>query len=119
MDDDNEVLTKGAFRIIFAEGMDHLARLVNKSLVGIEANMAKQEDIVALNRRVDAIEKELRGIHQKIDAIESELREIRYQLREVDSRAEVVDLEVRIAKLEKKVGTISSSRSRGKRASAL
>lgn len=89
MDDDNEVLTKGFFRAVLADSLDNFARIINQ---GFTADMADfREDVMlaikALSQRLDAVEKELRGMHQKFDAIGSEL------------------------------SAISSSRSRGRRAS--
>ena len=101
MDEQNEMVTKS----MFIASMDHLARLVNTGFMAMEEKMAgMREDITALTQRVDAIEKELRGMHQIFDAIFAELREIRNQIKEIDTRDDVVDLQIRVAKIEKKVG---------------
>jgi hypothetical protein len=60
-DDSDEVVTKGWFRTAFREGIDELAMLINKSFVGVESRMAKQEDLLALTERVVGLEKEMKG----------------------------------------------------------
>ena len=102
--------------------MDNLAALINKSFQAMEhrmetmeSGMAKQEDLLALSARVDKIEKrfekyvddndgEFKAIHKKFDIVFAELKEIRKQLNKVDTRAEVLDLQVRLGKLEGKIG---------------
>ena len=42
-------------------------------------------------------------MHQNFDAMFQELKAIREEIKEIDTCADVVDLQVRVAKLEKKV----------------
>jgi hypothetical protein len=56
-----------------------------------------------LAERITGLEKEMRGMHGNFDMIFQKFIEIRKQLEEVDSRSDVVDLQIRVAKLEKKV----------------
>jgi len=74
------------------------------------AETAKQEDLLALTDRVKSIEerldghdKEFRGMHQNFDMIFQELKAIREEMKEADTRADVVDLQLRVSKLEKKI----------------
>ncbi len=128
MNGKTEAVTMGVFR----EAMDNLASLVNKGFQAMEArmgalefcmeridsragmiesSMAKQKDLLlALTAHVDKIEKrldmhneEFKAIHKKFDIVFAELKEIRKQFNKVDTRAEVLDLQVRVTKLERKV----------------
>ena len=117
--DDNEVVTKGWFREAFREGIDELAILINKSFVGVESrmgqmesHMAKQEDLLALTERVKAIEitvyrhdKELMNIHGDFNMVIQELKSIRARLDQMeksDNSIDVVNLDLRVRKLEKR-----------------
>ncbi len=42
-------------------------------------------------------------MHQNFDMVFQQLKEIRGEIKEVDTRADVVDLQLRVAKLEKKI----------------
>ncbi len=71
---------------------------------------AKQEDLLALTERVKKIEerldghdKEFKGMHQNFDDLFQKIKEIREDMKEADSRADVVDLQIRVSKLEKKI----------------
>jgi hypothetical protein len=111
-DDGNEVVTRGWFRDAFREGIDELAMLINKSFIGMESRMAKQDDLLALAERVKAIEetvsghdKEFMGIHDNFSVVFGELKSIRERLDRIeknDLRPEVIDLDLRVRKLEKK-----------------
>jgi uncharacterized coiled-coil protein SlyX len=108
--DDGEVLTKGFFR----EAMDELIFLISKSFEGMESRMAKQDDLLVLTERVKEIEKivkrhdkELVNIHEEFSTVISELKAIRERLDRIeksDFRPEVIALDHRIRKLEKKAG---------------
>lgn len=100
MNEQNETVTKD----VFAAGIDHLARLVNAGFLEMEKRTAKQEDLLVLIQRVENIEKDLRVADNKFDAVFLELREIRNQIKEIDTRADVMTLEIRVGKLEKKLG---------------
>jgi len=95
------MVTKEMFQKVFHKGIGDLAILINKSFVGIESRMAKQEDLLELTRRVDKLEK---YAENRFDDLARELREIRHEIKEVDTRADVVDLQLRVNKLEKKMG---------------
>ena len=56
-----------------------------------------------LAERITGLEKEMRGMHQNFDMVFQKFIEIRKQLEEADSRGDVIDLQIRVAKLEKKV----------------
>ena len=64
---------------------------------------AKQEDLLALTDRVTALEKDVKGMHGNFDMVFQQLKEIRDEMKEADTRTDVVDLQLRVAKLEKKV----------------
>lgn len=90
--------------------LDKLAIMIQEGFMASANQMAKQEHLLALTERVKLIEerldghdKEFKGIHDKLDATFSELKEIRKEIKEADSRADVVDLQIRVTKLEKKV----------------
>ena len=68
---------------------------VNKTIEGLRNE---------LSERITILEKEMRGMHGNFDMVFQQLREIRNEIKEVDTRADVVDLQIRISKLEKKVG---------------
>jgi uncharacterized coiled-coil protein SlyX len=121
MNDNNALVTKeflrDTLRETFSEFGDRFAVLINKSFQGMEvrmarmeSQMAKQEDLLALTARVGKIEQRLDGhdrefkdIHKNFDIVFAELKDIRRQLNRVDTRAEVLDLQVRVTKLERKV----------------
>jgi len=67
------------------------------------AATAKQEDLLALTERVTVLEKEMKGMHGNFDMVFQQLKEIRIEIKEGDARADVVDLQLRVAKLERKV----------------
>ncbi len=76
----------------------------------MESGMAKQEDLLALVARVGEIERRLDGhdmrfkdIQENFDVVFAELKDIRRQLNRADTRAEVLDLQIRVTKLERKV----------------
>jgi hypothetical protein len=88
--------------VSLARKVDLIPLAGKDDLVPLRNDMALLREIVLdLAHRVDGIEKELRGMHQNFDAIFIELREIRNQINEIDTRADVVDLEIRVAKIEK------------------
>ena len=64
---------------------------------------AKQVDLLSLTERVVALEKEMRGMHGNFDMVFQRLKEIKNELKEADTRGDVVDLQLRVSKLEKKV----------------
>jgi hypothetical protein len=112
MNDNNELVTKGFLRDTFREGMENLTILINKGFQGVESRMATKEDLLALTARVRKIEQRLNGhdrefkdIHKNFDIVFAELKDIRRQLNRVDTCAEVLDLQVRVTKLERKVET--------------
>lgn len=109
--DDNEVVTKGFFR----EAMDELVALINKSFMGMEsrmAEMAKQEDLLALSKKVDGIEaivkrhdEELVNLHGDFEMVVQELKGIRARLDQIernDNSIDVINLDLRVRKLEKR-----------------
>lgn len=106
--DDNDVLTKGFFR----QAMDKLIFLISKSFEGVESRMAKQDDLLALTERVKAVEsivrghdKELINLHGDFNIFFAELKAIREGLDRMeknDLRPEVIALDLRLRKLEKK-----------------
>jgi hypothetical protein len=70
--------------------------------------MAKQEgllvlrgDVAALTERIDKLE---RSTDNRFTEILGELKEIRDEIKEVNCRADIVGLQLRVKKLEKKVG---------------
>ena len=117
MNDNNELITKGflrdTLRVALSEFGDSLAVLINKSFQEMESWVAKQEDLLALTDRVSKMEKrfekhsvdsdrEFKAIHKNFDIVFSELKDIRKQLNRVDTRADVLDLQIRVGKLERK-----------------
>ena len=64
---------------------------------------AKQEDLLALTERVVVLEKEMKGMHGNFNMVFQQLKEIKDEMKEADTRADVVDLQLRVAKLEKKI----------------
>jgi hypothetical protein len=64
---------------------------------------AKQEDLFALTERVVILEKEMKGMHQNFDAVFQQLKEIKDAMKEADTSADVIDLQLRVSKLEKKI----------------
>jgi|GEM_PF-734484 hypothetical protein len=105
---DDEVVTKGWFREAMKEAIDEFAIIVNKGFVGMESRMAKQEDLLALTARVDRFESRFdkfeKNTDGNFDKVFLELKEIRKQINnnEVDTRDDVVDIQARLTKLEKK-----------------
>lgn len=99
MNVNNEAVTKGMFR----DAMDNLTALINKSFQGMESRMATKEDLLALNERVDKIDRHLIEHDQRFDEIFHELKGIRREIKEVDTRADVVDLQVRVSALERQL----------------
>ena len=93
----------------FEGKFEDLVQIANKGFQGIEERMVTKEDfaleIGKINDRLDGLEKEMRGMHQNFDAVFLEFKELRNEIKEVDTRAEVIDLQVRVDKLEKKVRT--------------
>lgn len=86
--------------------LDKLAIMVQKGFMAT----AKQDDLLALAERVEILEdrmdghdKEFKGFHQKFDALFLELKEIRKEIKEADTRGDVIDLQIRVDKLEKKI----------------
>jgi hypothetical protein len=78
--DANEIVTKGFLRGELREMMDEFALLINKSFQDLESRMATKEDLITLRE----------DLHKEIRA--------------GDVRPDVVDLQHRVGKLEKKVG---------------
>jgi hypothetical protein len=110
MNDSNEMVTKGMFRDAmddiakrFDKRFDSCAGMINRSFQGLEFRMANREDLLALTVRVNGLEREMRGMHDNMDAIFLEIKETRREIKEADTRADVVDLQIRVGKLEKKV----------------
>ena len=111
--DDDEAMTKGWFREAMREAMGEFAVIVNKSFVGVESRMgriesrmgsvestmAKQEDLLALIKRLDKFEK---YTENRFDDVYRELKNIREDIKRIDARAEILDLQIRVTKLEKK-----------------
>jgi uncharacterized protein (UPF0335 family) len=64
---------------------------------------AKQEDLLLLTERVTVLEKEMKGMHGNFDFVFQQLKEIREEIKETGTHADVVDLQLRVSKLEKKV----------------
>ena len=89
MENKNQLLTRGEF----SEEMGKMAVMIQKGFDGIT------KDIADLSARMDKFE---RYCEKRFDAIGQELKDIRKQLSQADTRAEVVDLELRVSKLEKK-----------------
>jgi len=123
--DDNELVTKGFLRETLSEvvtkkflqetingAIDGLARTINKSFMGLEARfdsrMAKQENLlVLLTERVGNLEKDMKGMDGNFHIVFGELRAIRDRLDRIeknDLTADVVNLDLRVKKLEKKAG---------------
>lgn len=96
--EDNETVTKG----MFPKGIGDLAILINKSFIVMESRMAKQEDLVTLAERVGGPEKEIRGMHGNFDMVFQQLKKIGEEIREADTRVNVVNLQIRVGKLEKR-----------------
>jgi hypothetical protein len=102
MNENNGIVTKGFFRDTLRDAFCEFAAIINKSFEGIESRMAKQEDLLSLTDRVEKVERHLDEHDQKFDAIFYEIKEIRREIQEVDTRAEVIDLQIRVGKLERK-----------------
>lgn len=109
--ENDEVVTKGWFRgavrEAIREAVDELAMLINKSFVGVETRMAKQDDLLALTERVVGLEKDMRGMDNNFAVVFGELKSIRKRLDHIeknDSSADVVNLDLRVRKLEKRAG---------------
>jgi ribosomal protein S15P/S13E len=81
--------------------IDKLAIMIQEGF----AATASREDLLILTERVGKIERHLNEHDQKFDAVFYELKEIRREIKEVDTRADVVDLQIRVSKLEKRVKT--------------
>lgn len=79
--------------------LDDLATMVQQGFM----ETAKQVDLSALTERVGGLEKEMKGMHGNFDMVFQQLKEIRDEIKEADTRADVVALQIRVAKLEKKV----------------
>lgn len=117
--DDNELVTKGFLRITLQETINEaingLAQTINKSFINLEFRMAKQEDLLTLlTERVKSMEeqlnghgKDIKGMHNNFHLVFGELRAIRDRLDRIeknDVTADVVALDLRLKKLEKKAG---------------
>jgi hypothetical protein len=87
--------------------IDDLAVLINKSFEGVESRMAKHEDLIVLAERVSGLEKEIKGLHGNFDIVFGELKAIRERLDRIeknDFQPDVISLDLRVKKLEKKAG---------------
>jgi len=102
MENENNVLTKKEFKEIFFGEMDKMAMMIQKGFDGVT------HDIEALDQRVTALEIHLSKFEKYVedcfDTTTQELKDIRKQIKQADTRAEVVDLELRVGKIEKKLG---------------
>jgi chromosome segregation ATPase len=92
--------------------IDELAVMTNKSFEAVEAQIAKgQEQITAhtarLETRMDKFEKYVEGrfdgMENRFDDISRELKEGKNRIKEVDTREAVVNLEVRVDKIEREL----------------
>lgn len=102
----SELPTKMDVATIVDNAVGNLAIMVQEGFM----ETAKQVDLLSLTERVTLIEehlnghdKEFRGMHGNFDMVFQQLKEIRNELKEADTRADVVDLQIRVSKLEKKV----------------
>lgn len=79
--------------------LDTLAIMVQKGFL----ETAKQSDLIELEKRVDALEKRM---DYRFDMIVQELKDIRGRLKETDANAaDILNLQLRIDKIEKKLKT--------------
>lgn len=78
-----------------------LAIMIQKGFTDVNGriNGSKEE----LGARITNLEKEMKGMHGNFDIIFQQFKEIREEMKEADTRADVVDLQVRVTKLEKKI----------------
>lgn len=82
----------------------NLAIIVQKEFVEVNKIIrGLNDEINGLPGRITALEKEMKGMYGNFDMVFQQLKEIRDQLKDVDSPADVVDLQIRVGKLEKKV----------------
>lgn len=125
MENKNDLLTKREFKEIFFGEMGKVEeRIVERMTEKIDGSIDRAvgglaimvqkgfegvaTDIKALNVRITALETRLskfeKYVENRFDAIAQELKDIRKQIAQVDTRAEVVDLGLRVDKIEKKLG---------------
>jgi hypothetical protein len=79
--------------------LDALAIMVQTGFL----ETAKRSDLIALEKRVDALEKRM---DYRFDMIAQELRDIRGRLKEIDIHAaDILDLRLRVDNIEKKMKT--------------
>jgi hypothetical protein len=109
--DDNELVTKGFLRTTLREtineAIDGLAATINKNFEGLESRMATREDLAALTQRVVGLEKDMKGMHDNFHIVFAELKGIRDRLDRIeknDVTPNIVNLDLRVKKLEKKAG---------------
>lgn len=116
--DDNEVVTKRFLRITLREtineAIDGLVRTIDNSFVALESRLesrmdglAQQKDLLALTERVGGLEKDMKGMEGNFHIVFGELKMIRERLGRIeknDLTADVVNLDLRVKKLEKKAG---------------
>jgi archaellum component FlaC len=100
--------------------IDELAVMINKSFVGVESHIAAVESRIAgvesrldgIESRLDSVETRLTGVEGQLasfktyaegrfDDISRELKESRNYTKEADVRPAVVNLEVRVDKIER------------------
>ena len=77
--------------------LDTLARMVQKGFL----ETAKQADLLALEKRVDNLEKQ---VEYGFAAVAEEFKNVRAQLKDIDIRAaDVLDLQLRMDNVEKRL----------------
>jgi len=109
MENENELLTRKVFLDGMA-GLEHFIKIDVREVVHGEieklALMTQKgfegvaRDIEALDVRLTKFEK---YVENRFDAIAQELKDVRKAMAQADTRADVVDLQLRVSKLEKKV----------------
>jgi predicted nucleic acid-binding Zn-ribbon protein len=88
--------------------IDELAVMINKSFEAVESRIGKIEArLTAVESRLDGIEGQMKSFKkyaaERFDSISREFKEVKLQIKAADTRAAVVDVEVRVDKLEREM----------------
>ena len=82
--------------------MGALAQMIARGF----AETATKEDIRGLESRIDGVDNRIDGLDNRVHALEQTVAEVLKLMREdrKERMAEIIDLQVRVAQLEKKIG---------------
>lgn len=78
-----------------------LAIMIQKGFMDVNKKIADLRN--ELDVRITSLEKDMKGMHGNFDMVFQQLKEIRAEVKRVDTTADVVDLQIRVTKLEEKV----------------